>query len=82
MKRKYPRGFIVLLAGISLIMIASIVTFFTVSEDVAWMISTPGTVLWVVAVYLWVVIVDSRKRWPGVPLYIRAGRVMFMHRDK
>lgn len=45
-------------------------------------VSNGGTALWLLGVFWWIVLVDSRKRWPGVSWQQRATRVMTFHRDR
>ena len=47
---------------------------------IAPMVTLLGTVLVVTAVLFWIVLFDSKRRWPGTPLGIRLYRVMAMQR--
>jgi hypothetical protein len=74
-----PRPFLVFCAGLVVLILASVplALFF---GHAAPSIAQGLTALWVFGFIGYVVVVDSRKRWPGVPWWARLSRVLTFYR--
>lgn len=75
-----PRPFLVFCAGLVVLILAAVplVMFF---GHAAPAISQTLTALWVVGFIVYVVVVDSRRRWPDQPWWTRLRRVLTFHRE-
>lgn len=68
------------IVSILLVLIAALVVFITVSPAVGALVSELGTLMVMLGWLAWVIIFDSRKRWPGASVAQRADRVMTFKR--
>lgn len=48
---------------------------------IAYAISYGGTCLTILGTVLWIVFIDSKRRWPNVPAFDRFARVVTFYRD-
>lgn len=69
-------GMQILCGGILLIMIATMILFMSGKETLASAISTFGTLLWILGVLIYVMVFDSKKRWPNDSLGERITKIM------
>lgn len=71
-----PLGFVITLIGIVVIAAVSILLYELGYHAVANFLSSGGILLWFCGVIAWIVIADSKKRWPGIGIRERFVRVI------
>jgi len=67
-------SFKVYLCSIVVLFVASSVLFFTGHKDVAFIVSLFGMPLSFFSILAYVILIDSRKRWPDAGWIVRLGR--------
>ncbi len=67
---------------VSLLVVAALATALAVAGyyDVAWLVGEAGTATLMLGFLAWVVLWDSRKRWPGETVRQRLVRIVFFNR--
>lgn len=76
-----PVPFLVMLLGQAAFIISGVVLFVLGHRQASWLLTTPGSFSWTIAVFSWVVLFDSRRRWPGDPVHRRFLSVITFRRD-
>lgn len=67
----------VLVLPLLVILVATPLLYLYGYRDLAWFISSVGTVVTMLVVFLYVLFIDSHERWPHLSLLQRAERIMF-----
>lgn len=75
------KGMLTTVIGLVVLIIAASVAFFTGHREMARIIGQLGTFAWVNGILLWVLVFDSKKRWPGEPFMQRFGSMLSYRRD-
>lgn len=67
--------------GYVVLLIAGLVLLLAGHPDAAWIASWFGSVTWTLGVLAWIVLFDSRRRWPGTSAVQRLGYLLSFRRD-
>lgn len=70
------------ISGLLAVIVAIIPVYFLCGNDVAMIFSVTGTICFQIITLIYIVLFDSRKRWPNVGTFHRFARVMTFYRGK
>lgn len=71
-----PYGMKVLVGGLCAIIVANIILSIAGFHDAAFILGTFGTIALMGGVMIWIVLVDSKKRWPSKSAFDRFSSVI------
>jgi hypothetical protein len=71
-----PKGFVVQIVGLMAIACAAGALSIAGFDRAALALSYPGTLMFLLGILAWIVVGDSRKRWPGSTWHERLLRVL------
>jgi peptidoglycan/LPS O-acetylase OafA/YrhL len=74
------KGMLVLCSGMIAIIVIGIVLIVTDHTTAASLVSNIGTLVWLLLVGAWIVLWDSRKRWPRATVMQRLSNVLTFRR--
>lgn len=77
---KGTHNFLVFCTGYVVILIAAVIAYFVLTPFVGLSVSLLGCLGWMLFTGLWIVFVDSRKRWSGVGAGNRLVRLFTFYR--
>lgn len=75
-----PRPLIVMCTLLALLIPLSLVLALTGQPALAFFVSNAGTVLILLGMIAWIVLIDSRKRWPRTSAWERLARLLTFQR--
>lgn len=81
-KIDYERRFLLqVILPLTILFPATLVAFFVMGHGWAYLVGQGGALAVFIANLLWIVLVDSKRRWPGVKAFNRYARVVTFYRD-